>query len=184
MIEEKFSVRIREEEIIFFSVQLLCSYLIHSDEKNENTAGKYDEKLKNFVAHIIFVISEVLARVRAVLRRSQSHRQWTMSAPKSIYEPDITINGLRIDRNEKLCYLNNQEINLTKTEFDILLFLISHRNRIHSREAIIRNVWSNDVVVPNPTIDTNIARLRKKIGSYGDNIVTRLGFGYGFKETV
>ncbi|WP_290143623.1 response regulator transcription factor, partial [Paramuribaculum intestinale] len=54
-----------------------------------------------------FVISEVLARVRAVLRRSQSHRQWTMSAPKSIYEPDITFNGLRIDRNEKLCYLNN-----------------------------------------------------------------------------
>ncbi len=131
-----------------------------------------------------FVISEVLARVRAVLRRSQSHRQWTMSAPKSIYEPDITFNGLRIDRNEKLCYLNNQEINLTKTEFDILLFLISHRNRIHSREEIIRNVWSNDVVVTNRTIDTNIARLRKKIGSYGDNIVTRLGFGYGFKETV
>lgn len=131
-----------------------------------------------------FVISEVLARVRAVLRRSQSHRQWTMSAPKSIYEPDITFNGLRIDRNEKLCYLNNQEINLTKTEFDILLFLISHRNRIHSREEIIRNVWSNDVVVTNRTIDTNIARLRKKIGSYGNNIVTRLGFGYGFKETV
>lgn len=131
-----------------------------------------------------FVISEVLARVRAVLRRSQSHRQWTMSAPKSIYEPDITFNGLRIDRNEKLCYHNNQEINLTKTEFDILLFLISHRNRIHSREEIIRNVWSNDVVVTNRTIDTNIARLRKKIGSYGDNIVTRLGFGYGFKETV
>ena len=107
-----------------------------------------------------------------------------MSAPKSIYEPDITFNGLRIDRNEKLCYLNNQEINLTKTEFDILLFLISHRNRIHSREEIIRNVWSNDVVVTNRTIDTNRARLRKKIGSYGDNIVTRLGFGYGFKETV
>lgn len=60
LIEEKFSVRIREEEIIFFSVQLLCSYLIHSDEKNENTAGKYDEKLKNFVTHIISVISEVL----------------------------------------------------------------------------------------------------------------------------
>lgn len=60
LIEEKFSVRINEDEIIFFSIQLLCSYLIHSDEKEENTACKYDEKLKTFVTHIISVVSEVL----------------------------------------------------------------------------------------------------------------------------
>lgn len=75
-----------------------------------------------------------------------------------------------------------RDINLTRTEFDILLFLLSHRNRIYSREEIIRQVWPSDVVVTNRTIDTNIARLRKKIGEYGNNIVTRLGFGYGFKE--
>ena len=73
---------------------------------------------------------------------------------------------------------------LTRTEFDILLFFLTHRNRIYSREEIIRQVWDNDVVVTNRTIDTNIARLRKKIGPYGANIVTRLGFGYGFKETI
>ena len=73
---------------------------------------------------------------------------------------------------------------LTRTEFDILLFFLTHRNRIYSREEIIRQVWDNDVVVTNRTIDTNIARLRKKIGPYGNNIVTRLGFGYGFKETI
>ncbi|MBO4995631.1 MAG: response regulator transcription factor [Muribaculaceae bacterium] len=131
-----------------------------------------------------FVISEVLARVRAVLRRSQASRQWAYNVSKSIYEPDITFHTLRIDRNEKLCFLNGEEINLTKTEFDILLFLLTHRNRIYSRDEIIRQVWSSDVVVTNRTIDTNIARLRKKIGEYSDNIVTRLGFGYGFKETV
>lgn len=60
LIEEKFSVRINEEEIIFFSLQLLCSYLIHSDEKDENTACKYDEKLRAFVTHIISVVSDVL----------------------------------------------------------------------------------------------------------------------------
>ena len=131
-----------------------------------------------------FVISEVLARVRAVLRRSQATKQWEYNVSKSIYEPDITFKTLRIDRNEKLCYLDGKEINLTRTEFDILLFILTHRNRIYSREEIIRNVWDDVVVVTSRTIDTNIARLRKKIGVYGNNIVTRLGFGYGFKETV
>ncbi len=131
-----------------------------------------------------FGVSEVLARVRAVLRRSQATKQWEYNVSKSIYEPDITFKTLRIDRNEKLCYLDGQEINLTRTEFDILLFILTHRNRIYSREEIIRNVWDDVVVVTSRTIDTNIARLRKKIGVYGNNIVTRLGFGYGFKETV
>lgn len=131
-----------------------------------------------------FVISEVLARVRAVLRRSQATKQWEYNVSKSIYEPDITFKTLRIDRNEKLCYLDGQEINLTRTEFDILLLILTHRNRIYSREEIIRNVWDDVVVLTSRTIDTNIARLRKKIGVYGNNIVTRLGFGYGFKETV
>lgn len=126
----------------------------------------------------------MLARVRAVLRRSQATKQWEYNVSKSIYEPDITFRTLRIDRNEKLCYLDGHEINLTRTEFDILLFLLTHRNRIYSREEIIRNVWDDEVVVTSRTIDTNIARLRKKIGEYGNNIVTRLGFGYGFKETV
>lgn len=96
----------------------------------------------------------------------------------------MTFESLRIDRNEKLCYLNGVEVNLTKTEFDILLYLLTHRNRIFSREELLKEVWDSDVVVTNRTIDTNIARLRKKIGPYGNNIVTRLGFGYGFKETV
>ncbi len=60
MIEEKFSVEISEEEIIYFSIQLLCSYLIHGDGAEENVAYQYDEQLKTFVTHIIAVVSEVL----------------------------------------------------------------------------------------------------------------------------
>lgn len=130
-----------------------------------------------------FVISEVLARVKAVLRRSNMSRPAAAPEDGPMYEPDVTFRDLRIDRNEKLCYLGSQELALTRTEFDILLFLLTHRNRIYSREEIIRKVWAKDMVVTNRTIDTNIARLRKKIGEYGNNIVTRLGFGYGFKET-
>lgn len=131
-----------------------------------------------------FVISEVLARVRAVLRRSQVNKKWALQTEQNIYEPDITFETLRINPNEKLCYLGNEELSLTKTEYDILLFLLTHRNRIYSRDEIIRKVWSKDVVVTNRTIDTNIARLRHKIGDYCNNIVTRLGFGYGFFETT
>lgn len=131
-----------------------------------------------------FVIGEVLARVRAVLRRSHATRQWVYNVSKSIYEPDITFRNMRVNRNEKVCYLNGEPVSLTRTEFDILMFFLTHRNRIYSREEIIRQVWSGEVVVTNRTIDTNITRLRKKLGEYGSNIVTRLGFGYGFKETT
>lgn len=131
-----------------------------------------------------FVISEVLARVRAVLRRSHVSQQYAYNLSKGIQEPDIVFKTLRVDRNEKTCYLNGEPVTLTKTEFEILMFFLTHRNRIYSREEIIREVWPEDVVVSNRTIDTNITRLRKKIEPYGNNIITRLGFGYGFKETV
>ena len=98
-------------------------------------------------------------------------------------EPDVVFKGLRINRNTKTCTLDGEPVNLTKTEFGLLLFFLTRSNRIYSREEIIRQVWSGDVVVTNRTIDTNITRLRKKIGEYGSNIVTRLGFGYGFKDS-
>ncbi len=131
-----------------------------------------------------FVISEVLARVRAVLRRSHVSQQYAYNLSKGIQEPDIVFKTLRVDRNEKACYLNGEPVTLTKTEFELLMFFLTHRGRIYSREEIIREVWPEDVVVSNRTIDTNITRLRKKIEPYGNNIVTRLGFGYGFKETI
>ncbi len=131
-----------------------------------------------------FVIGVVLARVRAVLRRSAAAQQMEYNRSQGIYEPDITYRSLRIDRNVKACYLGGEPVALTRTEFDILLFFLTHRNRIYSREEIIQNVWPGDVVITNRTIDANITRLRKKLGEYGANIVTRLGFGYGFKETA
>lgn len=131
-----------------------------------------------------FVIGVVLARVRAVLRRSQAARQLEYNKAIGNYEPDITFKNLRLDRNGKTCFINGQQLALTRTEFEILIFFLTHRNRIYAREEIIKEVWSSEVVVTNRTIDTNITRLRKKLGEYGSYIVTRLGFGYGFKESI
>ncbi|MDE6317967.1 MAG: response regulator transcription factor, partial [Muribaculaceae bacterium] len=129
-----------------------------------------------------FNIGEVLARVRAVLRRTGATARRTaadIEQQQSIYETDVTFRDLRIDRNDKECYIGTELVTLTRTEFDILLFFLTHRNKIYSREEIIKNVWGDDVVVTGRTIDTNITRLRKKLGDYDKYIVTRQGFGYG-----
>ncbi len=131
-----------------------------------------------------FVIGAVLARVRAVLRRSNVSQTLAANIAQGHYEPDITFKTLRIDRNEKQCYIDGKLVTLSRNEFDILLFFMTHRNRIHSRQDILKNVWPNETVVTNRTVDVNIARLRRKLGEYGANITTRLGFGYGFKEEI
>ena len=71
---------------------------------------------------------------------------------------------------------------LTKKEFEILKLFLQNRGRIFSREEILDKVWENDVLVIDRTIDVNINRLRKKLKQYGNNIITKLGYGYGFKD--
>lgn len=121
-----------------------------------------------------YTLRNVMARVRSVLRRSARH---TMEDTDTIRFQDLTIN-LRF----KHCTIEDNEVKLTKKEFEMLALLISHRGRIFSREEILSKVWSDEVVVLDRTIDVNITRLRQKIGIYGEYIVTRSGYGYGFKE--
>jgi two-component system alkaline phosphatase synthesis response regulator PhoP len=122
-----------------------------------------------------FSIQEVLARVRSVLRRTNASRQVEMA-------DKVSYMGLTLDLSKKICAVDEKEIKLTKKEFEILVLLLRHRNKILSREEILNQVWSVDVIVLDRTIDVNITRLRKKIGQYGSHIVTRVGYGYGFEE--
>ena len=119
-----------------------------------------------------FSIREVLARVRSVLRRTAS--------PQTESEV-IGYEGLEMDLRRKSCTGDGEEVSLTKKEFEILSLMLSHRGVIFSREEILHRVWSDEVVVLDRTIDVNITRLRRKIGRYGEHIVTRLGYGYGFE---
>ena len=174
-----FARRVRNVTETEFTPILFCSALSNEDSVVKGlNIGADDYVTKPFV------IGEVLARVRAILRRSgqATHRMPAVNE-RADYESDVIFRTLRIDRNDKTVYLDGEELPLTRTEYDILLFFLIHRNRIYSREEIINQVWGDDVVVTNRTIDTNITRLRKKIGQYSNNLVTRQGFGYGFKET-
>ncbi|MCM1036029.1 MAG: response regulator transcription factor [Bacteroides sp.] len=173
-----FAKRIRNVTATQNTPIIFCSALNEEDEKVMGlNIGADDYVTKPFS------IGEVLARVRAVLRRAAAQAQTTYNLAESDYEQDLTFKTLRIDRNEKISYMDGEPLQLTRTEFEILEFFLTHRNRIYSRQEIISNVWGGDVVVTNRTIDTNITRLRKKLGEYSNNIVTRQGFGYGFKET-
>lgn len=173
-----FAKRIRNVSSTEHTPIIFCSALNEEDEKVMGlNIGADDYVTKPFS------IGEVLARVRSVLRRSALTAQAIYNINDGQYEQDLTFKTLRIDRNEKISYLDGEPLGLTRTEYEILEFFLTHRNRIYSRQEIISQVWGEDVVVTNRTIDTNITRLRKKLGEYSNNIVTRQGFGYGFKET-
>ena len=122
-----------------------------------------------------YTIRNVIARVKTVLRRTSVH--------KTVEKPDIlAVEGLVLDLDLKTCSVDGKEVKLTKKELELLAFLIANKGKICSRDQILANVWSDEVIVLDRTIDVNITRIRQKIGSYGTYIITRPGFGYGFKN--
>lgn len=121
-----------------------------------------------------FRISEVLARVKAVIRRSDK-------AP--VQQPcsdNISFKGLVLNVEAKRAYIDGVDISLTKKEYEVLCMLMNRPGRVFSREEILSNVWPDDVNVLERSIDVNMARLRKKLGVYANNIVSRSGYGYCF----
>lgn len=120
-----------------------------------------------------FSIREVTVRVKAVLRRTQKLNPTEK-------EESIQYDNLKIDVARKKIFIDKKPVILTKKEFEMLVLLVSHPGRIYSREEILTIVWTDEVFVLDRTIDVNITRLRKKLGDYGKNIVTRLGYGYCF----
>lgn len=120
-----------------------------------------------------FSIKEVVARVKAVLRRVKD--------PVENTDEIVSYENLEMNVNEKRVKLEGETISLTKKEFEILKLFLENQGRVFSRDEILNRVWRNESYVLDRTIDVNITRLRKKIGPYGKNIVTRLGYGYCFE---
>ena len=92
----------------------------------------------------------------------------------------ITFKDLTVDTDRKTCYIEDKEILLTKTEYNLLLFLVSNKNKILTRKELAKSIW--DVPVSNLAVNTTVSRLRKKLKGIGKNLVTRVGFGYGLLE--
>jgi DNA-binding response OmpR family regulator len=117
-----------------------------------------------------FSVKEVLARVRALIKRTSliiqpADTKWKHDGLKI----DITTNSVTIDDNE---------VSLTKKEFEILSLLAQASPKVLTRAEILSSVWGDNEYVLDRTVDVHITRLRKKLGDYANVIVNRSGFGY------
>lgn len=119
-----------------------------------------------------FSIKEVIARVRSILKRTSTSSQ--------TQDNKLVMNSLVIDFDTKNVFVDDKIIELTKTEFNILVLLVQHSGRIFSRSDILDKAWKDEGIVLERTVDVHIARLRKKIGDYGNYIINRTGYGYTF----
>ena len=123
-------------------------------------------------------MKEVKARVRAVLRRSSQPKQALATSDDSM----IVYEGITLDLNAKTVTCEGKKLVFTKLEFELLSFFLLHPNKVFSREDLLKYCWPQDVMVLDRTVDVNITRLRKKIGRYGKQIKTRVGYGYYFEK--
>lgn len=118
-----------------------------------------------------FSIKEIIARIKAILKRGT----------KTVKEENqIVFKDLKINTRKKEITINGQIINLTRKEYEILLLLMKNMGQYISRDEILKNIWNYDVIVTDRNVDVNIARLRKKIGDYSENIKGKSGYGYCF----
>ena len=110
------------------------------------------------------------ARVKAVLKRS--------AAAPADTNRTIELGELTIDPETKSVTLGNEHILLTKKEFEILMTLARTPNKVFSREDILERVWKKESYVLERTVDVHITRLRKKLGTFGERLTNRSGYGY------
>lgn len=112
----------------------------------------------------------LLSRINAILRRS--------GGKEEVVQPKIQVNDLSIDRETYMVTKGKEQIVLAKKEFELLYLLASKPGKVFSRDMILEQIWGNDVVVINRTIDVHIRKLREKVGE--DYIQTVKGVGYKF----
>lgn len=149
-------------------------FLTARDTENDKLTG-FNIGADDYIAKP-FSIREVVARVKAVIKRYAS------ASGEKEDDKLLVFDNLIMNLSNKKITVDGEEIQFTKKEFEILRLLLENRNRVFTRDEILSKVWSEDVIVLDRTIDVNITRLRKKIGQYGKNIVTRLGYGYCFES--
>lgn len=154
------------------TAQVPIIFITAKDTENDTVTG-FNLGADDYISKP-FSLREVIARVKAVLRRTATSDM--EKAPEQ-----LSYQSLVIDITKKKVSIDGEEVPLTKKEFEILFLLLQNKGRVFSREDILSRIWSDEVYVLDRTIDVNITRLRKKIGIYGKRIVTRLGYGYCFE---
>ena len=115
-----------------------------------------------------FSTQELLARIRAVLRRR---------APESLND-SVTVGKLMLDAATHRISFQGQELKLGPTEFKLLHYFMKHAERVHSRSSLLDKVWGDHVFIEERTVDVHVKRLREALGAAGPMVETVRGAGY------
>ena len=124
-----------------------------------------------------FSPKEVMARVNAIVKRNQGAKQ----APAAPAPETVKFGGLEINFTSRDVYIDGVKANLTPKEYDLLFYLVGHKNIALTRNKLLEEVWGYDFFGDDRTIDTHIKMLRNNLGPYRNYIVTLRGMGYKFE---
>jgi DNA-binding response OmpR family regulator len=124
-----------------------------------------------------FRMRELLARVRAIIRRNDLLRSVT-AAPAAPNTPTIEVGAIKVSLEQRSAHIDHEELDLTPKEFDLLALFAQNPGRAFSRDYLLEKVWGDDVYVTDRTVDTHVQRLRKKLGEHAEMIRTVWGIGY------
>lgn len=147
---------------------VLIAFLTARNEDYSQIAG-FDAGADDYIAKPIKP-RVLVSRVKALLRRNSG---------VEIEAKEVPSHGIVIDKERYVVFKEGVQLNLPKKEFELLALLTSAPGRVFTRETILANVWGNDVIVGDRTIDVHIRKLREKLGD--DNFKTVKGVGYKFE---
>jgi two-component system, OmpR family, alkaline phosphatase synthesis response regulator PhoP len=163
----KFADKLRKE----MNIDVPIIFLTAKDTENDVLTG-FSLGADDYISKP-FSINELTARVKAVLKRSFTDK----INNKSI----LQFNGIDLDTVRKRLVINDERIELTKKEYEILKILLENQGKVFSREDLLSRIWGQDVIVTERTVDVNIARLRTKLGTFGAFLRNKTGYGYYFE---
>jgi two-component system alkaline phosphatase synthesis response regulator PhoP len=163
----KFADKLRNE----MKINIPIIFLTAKETENDILTG-FSLGADDYIAKP-FSVNELTARVKAVLKRAKSEKT---KAP-----PNIKFGEMELDTMRKRIIINDEKVELTRKEYEILMLFLENQGKVFSREDILNMVWGNDVVVTDRTVDVNITRLRNKLGKYGSYLRNKTGYGYFFE---
>lgn len=115
-----------------------------------------------------FSPKELIARIKAVTKRNKMPSQ------------EIVVGNIKLDELSRTVFIDNEEVELTHTQFDLLTLFLKNENIVFTREMIIDKIWGYTYEAEDRTIDAHIKLLRVKLGKYKNSIKTVRGVGYKF----
>ncbi len=163
----KFADKLRKE----LKIDVPVIFLTAKDTENDILTG-FSLGADDYISKP-FSVNELTARVKAVLKRSYTDKVNS----KAI----IQYNGIALDTVRKRLIINDERVELTKKEYEILRTLLENQGIVFSREDLLMRIWGQDVIVTERTVDVNITRLRTKLGQFGSSLKNKTGYGYFFE---